>query len=45
MSCGFQNTDIDAKKFGVLQESQKRIDRARLLSKFYRLMWFGGLFR
>jgi predicted amidophosphoribosyltransferase len=44
-ACGLNNTDIEEKKYGLLQKSQRRIDRARLLSKFYRLMWFGGFFR
>lgn len=45
VSCGFQNIDIEAKKYRLEQKSRRRADRARALSKFYRLMWFGGLFR
>lgn len=41
VACGCDNTDIVAKKFGALQESQKRIERAGLLRKIFRFLRFG----
>jgi hypothetical protein len=41
VSCGFDNKDLAAKKFGVEQKSQRRIERAGLLSKVFRFLRFG----
>lgn len=38
IGCGFNNTDLDARKYGVEQDAKDRIERAKVLSKLFRFI-------
>ncbi|MEM6474140.1 MAG: hypothetical protein AAF802_31675 [Planctomycetota bacterium] len=45
LTCGFSNTDHVARKLRVVQQAYQRIERQKLLSKFFRFIFFARFFR
>jgi hypothetical protein len=38
VSCGFNNSDVESRKFGLEQEAGERIERARIFGKLFRFL-------
>ncbi|QDT11641.1 hypothetical protein [Planctomycetes bacterium K23_9] len=45
MDCGFNNTDLVAKSYGVHQQADRRIERAKMLSKLFRFIRWSNWLR